>query len=63
MACKLRVAARILESGLDDPDAATAACLLALRELHGLPAIQEMFSVFFKGGLKSMLKKAERLET
>ena len=61
-ACKLRVAARILESGLDDPDAATAACLLSLRELHGLPAIQEMFSVFFKGGLKSMLKKAERLE-
>ena len=61
-ACKLRVAARILESGLDDPDAATAACLLALRELHGLPAIQEMFSVFIKGGLKSMLKKAERLE-
>ena len=62
MACKLRVAARILESGLDDPDAATAACLLALRELHGLPAIQEMFSVFIKGGLRSMLKKAERLE-
>ena len=62
IACKLRVAARILESGLDDPDAATAACLLALRELHGLPAIQEMFSVFIQGGLKSMLKKAERLE-
>ena len=62
MACKLRVAARILESGLDDPDAATAACLLSLEELHGLPAIQEMFSVFIKGGLKSMLKKAERLE-
>ena len=62
MACKLRVAARILESGLDDPDAATAACLLSLRELHGLPVIQEMFSVFIKGGLKSMLKKAERLE-
>ena len=62
MACKLRVVARILESGLDDPDAATAACLLSLRELHGLPAIQEMFSVFIKGGLKSKLKKAERLE-
>ena len=62
MACKLRVVARILESGLDDPDAATAACLLALRELHGLPAIQEMSAVFFEGGLKSMLKKAERLE-
>ena len=62
MACKLRVAARILESGLDDPKAATTACLLSLKELHGLPAIQEMFAVFFKGGLKSMLKKAERLE-
>ena len=62
MACKLRVAARILESGLDDPEAATTACLLSLKELHGLPAIQEMFAVFFKGGLKSMLKKAERLE-
>ena len=62
MACKLRVAATILELGLEDPEAATAACLLALKELHGLPAIQEMFTVFFKGGLKSMLKKAERLE-
>ena len=62
IACKLRVAARILESGLDDSDAATTACLLSLRELHDLPAIQEMFAVFCKGGLKSMLKKAERLE-
>ena len=62
MACKLRVAARILELGLEDPEAATAACLLALEELHGLPAIQEMFAVFLKGGLKSMFKKAERLE-
>ena len=62
MACKLRVAARILESGLDDPDAATTACLLSLEELHGLSAIQEMFAVFCKGGMKSMLKKAERLE-
>ena len=62
MACKLRVAARILESGLDDPEAATTACLLSLRELHDLPAINEMFAVFFNGGLKSMLKKAERLE-
>ena len=62
MACKLRVAARILESGLDEPDAATTASLLSLKKLHGLPAIQEMFAVFSKGGLKSMLKKAERLE-
>ena len=62
MACKLRVAARILESGLDEPDAATTASLLSLKDLHDLPAIQEMFAVFCKGGLKSMLKKAERLE-
>ena len=62
MACKLRVAATILESGLEDPEAATTACLLPLKELHGLPTIQEMFAVFLKGGLKSMFKKAERLE-
>ncbi|CAB4014087.1 Hypothetical predicted protein [Paramuricea clavata] len=62
MACKLRVAASILESGLEDPEVAITACLLTLEELHGLPEIQEMFAVFLKGGLKSMLKKAERLE-
>ena len=62
MACKFRMTARILESGLEDPEAATTACLLSLEELHGLPAIQEMFAVFLKGGLKSMLKKTERLE-
>ena len=55
-------AARILESGLEDPEVATTACLLTLEELHGLPEIQEMFAVFLNGGLKSMLKKAERLE-
>ncbi len=62
VACKLRVAATILELGLEDPEAATTACLLSLEELHGLPAIQEMFAVFLKGGLKSKIKKAERLE-
>ena len=64
MACKLRVAATILESisALEDPEVATNACLLSLEELHGLPTIQEMFAVFLKGGLKSMFKKAERLE-
>ena len=64
MACKLRVAATILESisALEDPEVATNACLLSLEELHGLTTIQEMFAVFLKGGLKSMFKKAERLE-
>jgi hypothetical protein len=59
MACKLRMTARILESGLEDPEAATTACL---KELHALSVIQEMFAVFLNGGLKSMLNKTERLE-
>ncbi len=63
MACKLRVAATILELGLEDPEAATTACLLSLKELYGLPAIHEVFAVLLKGGLKSRIKKAERLET
>ena len=62
MACKLRVAARILESGLEDPEVAITACLLSLKDLHALPEIQEMFAVLLKGGLKSMMKKAKRLE-
>ena len=62
MACKLRVAATILELGLEDPKAAITACQQSLKELHRLPAIQEMFSVFIKGGLKSMFNKSERLE-
>ena len=62
MACKLRVAARILELGLEHPKAAITACQQSLKELHRLPAIQEMFSVFIKGGLKSMFNKSERLE-
>ena len=63
MACKLRMAARILELGLEDPEAATTASLSSLGELHRLPTIQETFAVFLKGGLKSRIKEAERLET
>ncbi|CAB3995410.1 Hypothetical predicted protein [Paramuricea clavata] len=62
MACKIRVAARIFESGLEDPEIAVTTCLLALEELHGLPAIQDMFKVFLNGGLRSWRNKAERLE-
>ena len=63
MACKLRVAATILESGLEDPEAAITTCLLSLEELHSLPTIQEMFAVFLRGGMKSMFGKPERLES
>ncbi|CAB4025770.1 Hypothetical predicted protein [Paramuricea clavata] len=45
MASKLRIASRILE-GLEDPEAAVHDCLLYLKELHDLPAIQAMFSVW-----------------
>ena len=54
--------ARILELGFEDPEVAITACQLSLRELHGLPAIQEMFAVFVKGALKSKINKSERLE-
>jgi hypothetical protein len=44
MASKLRIASRILES-LDDTEAAIRDCLLYLKELQDLSAIQAMFAV------------------
>jgi hypothetical protein len=44
-ASKLRIASRILE-GLEDPEAAVHDCLLYLKELQDLPAVQAMFSVW-----------------
>ena len=61
MACKLRAVARILEC-LENPDLTTTACALFLQELHCLSAVQEIFSVYLSGGLKSMLNKAERFD-
>ena len=46
MASKLRIASRILEC-LDDPEAAVRDCLLYLKELQDLPAVQAMFSVWY----------------
>ena len=45
MASKLRIASRILE-GLDDTEAAVRDCLLYLKELQDLPAVQTMFAVW-----------------
>jgi hypothetical protein len=45
MASKLRIASRILE-GFDDLDVAVQDCLLYLKELQDLPAVQAMFSVW-----------------
>jgi hypothetical protein len=61
MASKLRIASRILE-GLQDPDAAAQDCLLYIEELHNMPAVREIFSVHVKGGMKSRLNQAKRLE-
>ncbi|XP_046850666.1 uncharacterized protein LOC124444127 [Xenia sp. Carnegie-2017] len=49
MASKLRIASRILE-GLDDPDAAAHDCLLYLKELQSLTAVQAMFFVWLDAG-------------
>ena len=60
-AAKLRVVSEILEC-LHSPDTAVTSCLLFLENLHDLPAVCEIFSVFLNGGIRSMLNKAERVE-
>ena len=60
-AAKLRVVSEILEC-LDNPDTAASSCLLFLGELHGLPAVREIFSVYLDRGVKSFFKKTERAE-
>ncbi len=57
MASKFRIASRILEC-LDDPEAAVRDCLLYLKELHDLPAVQAMFSVWYDSdkGIMSRLR-------
>ena len=45
MASKIRIASRILGC-LDDPEAAVHDCLLYLKELQDLPAVQAMFTVW-----------------
>ena len=61
MAAKLRVVSKTLEC-LQDTKAAAAGCMLFLEELHNLPGIGEMFTTYFKGGMKSKLYKDSRLE-
>ena len=60
-AAKLRVVSEILEC-LDSPQTAITGCLSFLQDLHSLPAIRDMFSVYLNGGVKSLLGKAERVE-
>ena len=58
-AAKLRVVSEILEN-LESPETAITGCLSFLRDLHSLPAIREIFSVYLNGGVKSLLGKEER---
>ena len=58
-AAKLRVVSEILEN-LESPKTAITGCLSFLRDLHNLPAIREIFSVYLNGGVKSLLGKEER---
>jgi hypothetical protein len=60
-AAKLRVCSEILEC-LESPEIAMTGCETFLQELHSLPAIREIFSVYLNGGIKSRLNKAERLD-
>ena len=60
-AAKLRIVSEILEC-LDHPENAIIGCLSFLKKFHSLPAIQEIFSVYLNGGIKSMFNKSERVE-
>ena len=58
-AAKLRVVSEMLKN-LEIPKIAITGCLSFLRDLHSLPAIREIFSVYLNGGVKSLLGKEER---
>jgi hypothetical protein len=58
---KLRIVSEMLEC-LYYPETAITGCLSFLKKFHSLHAIQEIFSVYLNGGIKSMLNKSERVE-
>ena len=59
LAIKLRITARILE-GIKDLECAVNAGAMYLESLHELPAVQEAFSVYLDGSVKSIFNKTER---
>ena len=66
MASKIRIASRILGC-LDDPEAAVYDCLLYLKELQDLPAVQAMFSVWrekrFTSRFRARFSQTKRNDT
>ena len=61
-AVELRMVSEILER-LDNPEIAITGCLPFLKKLHSLRAIQEVFNVYMNKGVKSLMNKAERVDT
>ena len=60
LASKVRIASGILQH--KNPTVAANDCLLYLQELHDMPDIKEIFSVYIQGGIKSFFKKDSRTE-
>ena len=61
LATKLRITARILE-GIKDLESSVNASIMYLESLHVLPEVQEAFSVYLDGKVKSIFNKSERLQ-
>lgn len=61
MAAKLRIQSRLLLS-LENPDLAIVCKEVYLKDLHGLPAIAEIFRYDLEGGVLSTFNKEERHE-
>ncbi|XP_028407034.1 uncharacterized protein LOC114529427 [Dendronephthya gigantea] len=61
LATKVRITSGILQN-LNDPELAANDCLQCLRELNSLPAVQDIFYVHSKGGIKSFIEKKSRSE-
>jgi hypothetical protein len=60
-AAKLCVVSRILEY-LDNPNIAITLCLSSLKQLHDLPAVRKIFSVYLDSRFLAILSKAERVD-
>ena len=52
-AAKLRIVSEMLEC-LENPETAITGCLSFLQEVHSLPAVREIFSVYLNRGVKSL---------
>lgn len=61
MAAKLRIQSRLLLS-LEDPDLAIVCKEVYLKDLHGMPALAEIFRYDLAGGVLANFNKAERHE-